>query len=370
MKINFENYDLTNFKTRLENDHLLITPATSDNSIWTKDNLIFRSSIWNLESGELVSAGFPKFFYFGERKDIVKLPKELWFEKTVKIDGSCLIISTGDSLDPDKVWCRTRGTFDVKEQPNGYEAEDFKKLFLHSLKNAKSTFNWKNKSFLFEWYSPRNKIIIDYGHFPRFYMIGIIDHKDYKLHDQISVDYCAHNTLIPRLNWTNESYDDAVQLINSIYFTERNTEPDCEGFVFYSGQTMFKVKTKWYNERAYLKHHLSEKRIFEMFVDFIESSPNFKFSSHFYANYKEFVETNVFDDLLNRLNSIQDKFMGIVAFVVKTLKTVKNPDYFIIEKLFGDDMIKKTIAYSIINKKPLKRVFLRKLLKSLKYDNN
>lgn len=56
---------------------------------WSKDNLHLRSSVWNYE-GELISAGFPKFFNWSEQPDISPVPESLKNCTVVeKLDGCC-----------------------------------------------------------------------------------------------------------------------------------------------------------------------------------------------------------------------------------------------------------------------------------------
>ena len=60
---------------------------------WTKDTLIYRSSIWS-KDGFPVSLGLKKFFNWSERPEITDTPISLEGCKAFdKIDGSCLFLS-------------------------------------------------------------------------------------------------------------------------------------------------------------------------------------------------------------------------------------------------------------------------------------
>jgi hypothetical protein len=81
---------------------------------WDSSNLIFRSSVWDSE-GNLVSAGFKKFFNLFEKPELSPGVEELSDAEIIeKIDGSCLIISRYK----DRLIIRTRGTFTTDNLPN------------------------------------------------------------------------------------------------------------------------------------------------------------------------------------------------------------------------------------------------------------
>ena len=136
----------------------LVTPKHIGTK-WTRDNLIFRSSIWN-SNGELISAGFKKFFNYHEQPDLEYQPTDLKGCTSVeKLDGSLLIVSKykGEMI------YRTRGTNTVVNMENSYEipllVEKYKKFFKSNIWYSDTT-EW---SYLFEWITPTNKIVINYG---------------------------------------------------------------------------------------------------------------------------------------------------------------------------------------------------------------
>ena len=92
---------------------------------WNKDNLIFRSSIWN-EQGEPVSLSFKKFFNWEEQKELVPFPSSTKNCSLIeKKDGSLLIISKYKN----QIIHRTRGTFDASNLENGHEIEFLKQKY-------------------------------------------------------------------------------------------------------------------------------------------------------------------------------------------------------------------------------------------------
>ena len=174
---------------------VLIEPHGVGVAKWDKQNLIFRSSIWTTE-GELVSPGFPKFFNWDEDKDKegVLVPGKLPYGKPRdvstceildKMDGSLLIISSYKG----QLIARTRGTIDAEGTlSNGDEIpllkEKYPALFSYVERNPDITL-------LCEWYSPRNKIVLNYGDEPKLWLIGGIMHEDYSLARQITLDVLA-----------------------------------------------------------------------------------------------------------------------------------------------------------------------------------
>lgn len=194
MKANLNNLDTEQFRVNsgeVGGELCFLVQPTHIATKWTKDNLIFRSSIWNRE-GEPVSLSFKKFFNWNERPEIYPAPAS--FKKSVnvieKIDGSTLILSNykGEQIH------RTRGTFDATKAENGFEIELFKNKYPELFKFSKSNPTF---SILTEWTTPTNQIVIKYPE-PELYLIGIVDHKDYSLIVQSHLDDIAENLALRR----------------------------------------------------------------------------------------------------------------------------------------------------------------------------
>ncbi len=73
-----------------------------------------------------------------------------------KLDGSLLIVSKYNG----QYILRTRGTVDASIMANGHELEIFKNTILSKLADNNDTWDY---SVLFEWLSPINKIVLNYG---------------------------------------------------------------------------------------------------------------------------------------------------------------------------------------------------------------
>ena len=93
---------------------------------WTKQNLMFRSSIWKINSEAdwtPVSLSFKKFFNWDEQPDLDYTPFSLaangGCQILEKCDGSTLIVSKYKG----ELIIRTRGTADASFMENGHELE-------------------------------------------------------------------------------------------------------------------------------------------------------------------------------------------------------------------------------------------------------
>ena len=126
MRVNFDNYDLTDFLIK-EGVSFggLYAKLIQPNHIGTKftqKNKIFRSSIWS-DAGELLSASYPKFVNFGENPAEFPVPLSIdGWTFVEKIDGSaCIVDYVNDNFS-----ARTRGTFTYEGMEN---VDDFNFAF-------------------------------------------------------------------------------------------------------------------------------------------------------------------------------------------------------------------------------------------------
>jgi len=233
----------------------LITPNMIDVK-WTHDNLIYRSSIWN-SSGELVSAGFKKFFNYGENYQLVPDPTEEDLKNgsiLAKIDGSCLIVSRYNG----HLITRTRGTFDVESSmPNGSEIQILKTTYPKAFSNE----FLDTHTLLFEWTTPSNVIVIRYGDTPDIKLIGAIRHCDYTLMPQCELDELAISIDVPRPKcYTFTSINNMIQTITSLTGEE--------GVVVYYGndQIQKKLKTDEYLKLHRFKSNATWQNVLEMYL--------------------------------------------------------------------------------------------------------
>ena len=291
---------------------------------WNQENKIFRSSVWN-DEGELVSAGFPKFTNWGEKPDQFPVPISLKNTSIVeKLDGSLLIVSKykGNYI------LRTRGTVDAHKMNNGYELELFKKnLQNHHLLNGKHPFEavydtdhgstWPY-SFLFEWVSPTQRIILNYGDTPEWYLVGIIEHSDYSLSPQPQVDEVAKQFDFKRP--PAYSFPSLEDLMKDVEAWKGK-----EGVVVYSGfgQILHKIKGFWYLSLHRMKESLASfDKVIDVWVE--QGCPVYQeFEQFIVGNFDWELWTQVRGDasrICDGSKEVQKIVDGMLRFVEETLK--------------------------------------------------
>jgi len=263
MKINIQSIDTNSFYVNehiLNGELLYLATPKQIGCEWNKDNIIFRSSLWNSD-GELVSASFKKFVNWGEKPEVFPVPQSLRNCSVVeKMDGSTLIISKYKN----QTIIRTRGTVDASTmEQNGHEIEIFKNEILPKLIDFidEDSDAW-HCSFIFEWTSPLNKIVINYGDKPRFVLIGLITHDNYHLYDQEDLNDIAKHCGLERP--ATYTFTDITSLISDVELWEGK-----EGVCVYSkgGQEIHKCKSFSYLRLHRMKSELSSmEKVIDVWV--------------------------------------------------------------------------------------------------------
>ena len=239
MKLDLSIANADNFMAHVhrigEMDVMLIQPIHIGCE-WNPLNMHFRSVVVDLE-GEIISASFKKFFNWGEKPHITAPPPSLTNAKLMeKLDGSTLIFSRykGHTV------ARTRGTVDAHNQENGYEVDyllDKYAKFKEALESEKTS----NKSYIFEWLSPTNRIVLNYGDEPDMVLVGVIFHDDYSMMTQDGLDVLASQLQLRRpRTFKYDSIEDMKAAIEVL----RDQEGVC---VYYNNdQNILKVKSAHY----------------------------------------------------------------------------------------------------------------------------
>lgn len=261
MKTDLSKLDLETFFVTESNEIggeklFLVNPKRIGLGNWNKDNLWFRSSMWN-EQGELVSVGFPKFANWGEKPDIFPVPSELKNLTFIeKMDGSLLTVTKYKG----NLIARTRGTFNARQLANGDELEIFDKEIVPKLESFHDYMLGKSEtwgySVLFEWISPKNTIVV-HSKTTRFVLIGIIDHNSGSMFPQGDVDIMGAEYGIERPKrffFKDEETSSADELLKVV-----KSWTTLEGIVVYSNgdQTLHKIKSDWYCQLHKSKSDLS-----------------------------------------------------------------------------------------------------------------
>ena len=248
MKIDIQKVDLTQFMVHehsLNGEIVYLIQPQHIGTKWTQDNKHMRSVVVNY-AGEVISAGFPKFTNWGENPDHFPVPNSLKHCTVVeKLDGSLLIVSKYNG----QYILRTRGTVDASTLANGHELEIFNNTILSKLADNNDTWDY---SVLFEWLSPINKIVLNYGDEPSWRLIGFINHINYSLAQQDMLDAMAKKYGFDRPpTYTFSSIEDLLKDVDQWRGKE--------GVVVYSknDQMLHKVKGAWYLALHHLKSELS-----------------------------------------------------------------------------------------------------------------
>ena len=249
MKIDLDKVDRTQFMVHehsLNGEIVHLIQPQHIGTQWRQDNKHLRSVVVNYE-GEVISAGFPKFTNYGENPEHFPVPTSLRNCTVMeKLDGSLLVVSKYKG----QYILRTRGTVDASTMANGHELELFKEKFLKRLTH--DTPDTWNVSILFEWVSPINKIVLNYGDEPDWYVVGIVHHSDYSLYSQEDLDMWAKNKGFKRP--ATYTFTDVNDLLQNVEEWKGK-----EGVCVYSNndQTIHKVKGAWYLALHHMKSELS-----------------------------------------------------------------------------------------------------------------
>ena len=277
MKIDLSKIDREQFMVHehvLNGETVVLVQPCHIGAHWTRDNLIFRSSVWTTD-GELISASFKKFFNDQEQPDLDPLPKDIRFGSLLeKIDGSTAIFSLRHS----NLIIRTRGTVDARTNDNGDEfvqlAEKYcvKEILEEIAPN-------EDVSLLFEITSPNCKIILDYGPEADLTLIGAVRHLDYSYFTQDELDELAANYDLRRpQRYSFDSLDDMRNTVSAF----QGKEGIC--FYYNNDQCIRKFKSVSYLRLHRVKSEVSslekvidlwfgwEQPTYQTFLDKLEKS--------------------------------------------------------------------------------------------------
>jgi hypothetical protein len=270
-------------------------------------------------AGEVISAGFPKFTNWGENPEHFPVPNSLNHCTVVeKLDGSLLIVNKYNG----QYILRTRGTVDASTMANGHELEIFKNTILSKLSHIYTSDTW-NYSWLFEWVSPINKIVLNYGDEPDWYLVGVINHDDYSLANQFSLDRYATNLELKRpATYTFSGVEDLLRDVDQWRGKE--------GVVVYSknDQMLHKVKAMDY----LIKHRFKSEATLENTLDlyFNYDKPSYQ---EFASKLTETFDYECFEmvrgyasqvcDASKEVNKIVDGFKSFIDNQLKSLSTRK-----------------------------------------------
>jgi len=312
---------------------------------WNRDNLIFRSSVWNY-LGEPVSLSYYKFFNYGEKPELSPIPKNLNNSViTTKIDGSTIIISKYKGT----FIIRSRGTIDAYTLTTGNEMDILKQKYpkLFTLSTAET---WEF-SVITEYVSPNNQIVIKYNEID-FILTGLIYHNNYTLMSQYELDELAIKLNMKRPEtYQFTTLDDLLDNVDRWI--------DKEGIVLYvNSQQQLKIKAAKY---LFLHKMKSELSSIEKIID-VWISQNYPSYIDFYNYIVTTFDYELAEYCRGHMSNICDAWTqvkqiesGMTRFIdgIKNLPTRREQALKIISSYGGENNNRAGMLFTLLDNKPL-----------------
>lgn len=360
IKLDIDNIDQENFLIRekvIEGRTCVLVNSKHIAPHWNAQNIIYRASMWDKETLLPVSLGFKKFFNWTERDDLIPPPSSTSNVRLIeKIDGSCLIFSKFQ----DKFIIRTRGSFSVFDLDNGHEVYQLLNKYPNITKRMMDGF-----SYLFEWVTPTQRIVIDYGNEPDLYLIGCIDHENYRMLEQAELNKLASHMNVPRPKYFQfNTLEEMLATTDALV----GQEGICAYYNY--GQSIKKVKSAWYlslhrmKDKVHLITHVVD-------IFFIAGMPKYQeFYQYIHDTFDyEIAEmskgnVSIICDAMKTVNKIID---GMHSFIdkIENLPTRKEQALKIIEA-YGNTN-RASFVFTLLDKQVLEPDQIKKLLYQVIY---
>lgn len=370
-QVNLASIDQTNFNV---NEYsligtgekvFLITPMKMGCG-WNEDNINFRSLLVNTE-GFVVSSGLPKFFNWGEQDALRPVPTSLKGCQLIeKLDGSLLTVTRYKGQ-----WIsRTRGTVNATETLANGDEIDYLKLKYPLIwdESANDGMDTWDHSLIFEWTTPSNRIILNYGDEPELHLIARVSHNDFALASQDELDELAAKLEVNRPKTYTEftSVKDCLKVVSDF--------KGQEGICLYSrnGQRIHKIKGAQYLMLHRMKSNLSSldkvvdvfylagKPSYLDFYKYIEDSFDFELAEYCKVHMSTICDANkevqkiilgmksFLDSKVKHLTSRKEQAMVIVQAYGKT-----NRSSFLFHMLDGHEFLtddqEKKLLFQVID---------------------
>jgi hypothetical protein len=268
---------------------------------WSEDTLKFRSMIVRKSDYKIISHSFSKFFNLTEQPDLDKFPENEPFDAYEKLDGSCAIF---DSYRGELI-ARTRGTTDLRQLPNGHELDFLLKKYE---KFFDAVLNDPDVTYLCEWQTNNNVIVIGGFPEPKLSLIGMIHKESGQMFSQNHLDDLAKDLDISRPG--KYHYDSIQECLSDV-----EKWVGKEGVVLYSRSgKMRKIKGEWY---LALHRCFTGMRSLSNILDFFLASPRFEKYEDFYNYTLENVDFELAEKIKEEARQITDAYAKFVKGVEK-----------------------------------------------------
>jgi hypothetical protein len=317
---------------------------------WTEDNLIFRSSIWT-ENGRPVSLGFKKFFNYGEAPHIVPDPTDLDGIAVEKIDGSLLIVSQYNG----ELVVRTRGTVDASKLDNGFEIDYLKAKYPRAFNNA-----WVRSevlSVLYEWTTPNNRIVLDYGNEPQLFLVGMVQNFSYGYRDQRYLDDVAeHLGILRPRKFAFNSLSEMLESVKEL----KNEEGIC--YYFNYEQDIKKIKSLDYLAKHRFKSNVSDENIVDLFLE-LECPDAISFFKHIMDTF-DFEVANFSNEYITKVCNAYATYQAVFAKVYSLYLRVKDYSRKDAARVIQEELQPyiRFMCFSFLDGKEIKKETIKKLL--------
>jgi len=218
-----------------------------------------------------------------------------------------------------------------------------------------------NHSVILEWTSPLNVIVLNYGETPKFSLIGIINHEDYSLVGQASLDAIAAYVGLNRpKTYTFTTIED---LLASVEKWEGK-----EGVCVYhhDDQAIHKVKSAWYLMLHHMKSELSSvEKIIDVWIS--RGYPSYQ---DFYTYIATTFDYELAETCRGHISNICDGYKEVLKIVehmksfVEPLKNISRREAAqkIISSYGGDSNNRANMLFSLLDGKELNDQQIKKLL--------
>lgn len=290
-------------------DRLLVVPGKVQKmraSEWPVEERSFRSLMLNPKTGQVLSAGFPKFFNHGEvEDDTLTLDEALAAEEPVyftdKLDGTLIIRSVIDG----QVHLRTRGRLDGGE--HGALAE---RVIAERYPILADPAFGGGVSLLFELVSPAFRIVLPYKE-DNLVLVGAVDLETLRLWDVPELQELARERgfAIAEMIELPREPEALVKAVGEWQGRE-GVVASCNG-----GQTLVKIKAADYLTRHRLRFALSARVIREVCLERDVRS---------LADFEEFLHEQGADwELVSDSKPLVDAFLDARASAEATFEQLK-----------------------------------------------
>ncbi len=214
----------------------IVVYMIANDDLWNKDlGEECRGITFFSETGELASLPFEKFFNVNEKAHTQShlIEKEEIKFILEKHDGSMIT----PALINGEVFLKTKKSFfsDV-----ALEAQENMSARVRSLCSAALT---SNLCPIFEYTSPDNKVVVDYGDDPNFTLLAI--------RDMVDGSYLSWDSLVLFAKYYGVDIVPRVSKFKTVkdLLDVTKTAEGIEGWVVYTDRGRYKVKTQWYMDR-------------------------------------------------------------------------------------------------------------------------